>query len=631
MGHGPLFPAVRHLCHAVGLKTVRGMTDADLLGRYVGGRDEAAFELLVWRHERMVRAVCRRVLRREHDVEDASQATFLALACKAASVGRRQALGGWLHTVAYRIALRARAEAARRGRHEQKAGEMGGPSMEGEPGQEAGRLELHSVLDEEISRLPAKYRAPVVLCYLEGKTNEEAAAELGCATGTVVTWLARARGRLRSRLARRGLGVTAGALAASLSRPGAAAAAPPAFLRDTVKGALLFAQGGPVAGLVSTRVAALTKGALHAMLFNRMKVVAVALVALCLAGVGPGVLAYRALAEAPRPAAGGPQAPEGNRTGGVAAAAPEADDAVPRPRKEKDERDKEARDRKRADEEARLRKEEAERKKGGRAKAEEVLTRSFKTGKGPQVAVDVFNGDIEVVVGAEGAVEARLTKRSQALTEEEAREGLKKVEVQMTQEKGAVRITARRLQEKRPGQESVTAQLRVPPGSVLDLRTSNGPVKVTGGTGDVKVLTSNGAIRAEGGKGALRLTTRNGEIVVSGATGVTELKTNNGRIDVQGEKAVVKAETSNGAVAFRGSLAGGEHTLSTHNGPVTVTLPAGARFRVDASTNHGPIKNEFGGATVRTGRHLVATVGETPTASLKLHTSNGPIDIRRMK
>src|SRR5262249_18337994 len=137
MGHGPLFPAVRHLCHAVGLQTVRGMTDADLLARFVTGRDEAAFELLVWRHERMVRAVCRRVLRREHDVDDASQATFLTLACKAASIGKRQALGAWLHQVAYWIALRARADAARRDRHEKQAAELVGPATSGELGQEA--------------------------------------------------------------------------------------------------------------------------------------------------------------------------------------------------------------------------------------------------------------------------------------------------------------------------------------------------------------------------------------------------------------------------------------------------------------------------------------------------------------
>jgi RNA polymerase sigma factor (sigma-70 family) len=610
MGQGPLFPAVRHLCRAAGLQTVRGMSDADLLARFVHGRDEAAFELLVWRHERLVRGVCRRVLRREHDVEDASQATFLTLACKAASVGKRQALPAWLYTVAYRIALRARADAARRGRHEKAAGELGGPAAPGEPGQEAGRLELRSILDEEISRLPGKYRAPFVLCYLEGRTNEEAAAELGCATGTVVTWLARARKRLRSRLARRGVAVTAGALAATLYRSGAAAAAPPDFLRATVRAALHFAQGRPAAGLVSTRVAVLTKGALHAMLFNRMKVVAAALLALCLAGAGPGVWAYRALAapaEGPRPAAGRPQPRAAERAGGVAPAAPE-DEAVAQPGKEQEQP-----------------------KKRGRTTAEELVTKSFKTGKAPPVAVEVFNGAIEVVVGAEGAVEARLTKRSQATTEEEAAEGLKNIEVQMTQEKGAVRITARRLRERRDSHEEVAAELRVPPGAVLDLRTSNGSVRLTGGTGAVKAQTSNGAIRAEGGKGALRLTTRNGAIAVTGATGVVELKTNNGRIDLQAENAVVKAETSNGAIAFRGSLAGGEHTFSTRNGAVTVTLPAGAKFRVDAATHLGTVKNEFTAAAAKPGRRQVATVGEKPTATLKLHTSNGSIEIRKQK
>ncbi len=610
MGHGPLFPAVRQLCHAIGVQAVRGLTDADLLARFVAGRDEAAFELLVWRHERLVRGVCRRLLPREPDVEDATQATFLTLACKAASVGKRQALAAWLYTVAYRIALRARADAAKRDRHEKAAGALAATVAAGEPGQEADRQELRRALDEEISRLPAKFRAPVVLCYLQGKTNEEAAAELGCATGTVVTWLARARQRLRSRLARRGVAVTAGALAAVLSHPGPAAAAPPDFLRATVRAALHFAQGHPAAGLVSTRVAVLTKGALNAMLFNRMKVVAAALLALCLAGAGPGVLAYQALAalyEAPNPAAGRPQAREGERAGGGAPAARE-DEAVAQPAKVKEEP-----------------------KKRGRATAEEALTKSFKTGKAPPVAVEVFNGGIAVVVGAEGAVEARLTKRSRAETEDEAVEGLKNVEVEMTQEKGAVRITARRLREKRDSQEEVAAELRVPAGAVLDLRTSNGPVRLTGTAGAVKVQTSNGAIRTEGGKGPLRLTTRNGAIAVRGATGLVELKTSNGRLDIQADKAVVKAETSNGAIAFRGSLADGSHSLSTNNGAITVTLPAAAQFRVEATTSLGTVKSEFAGAAAKPGRRLLATVGEKPTATLKLHTSNGSIEIRKQK
>jgi DUF4097 and DUF4098 domain-containing protein YvlB len=270
-------------------------------------------------------------------------------------------------------------------------------------------------------------------------------------------------------------------------------------------------------------------------------------------------------------------------------------------------------------------------KKPGRVTAEEVLTRSFKTGMAPPLAVEVFNGGIEVVVGAEGAVEARLTKRSRAGTEEAAREGLENIDVQMAQEKGAVRISARRLRQKQDSHEEVAAELRVPPGAVLDLRTNNGSVRLTGAMGAVKAQTSNGAIRAEGSKAALRLTTRNGAITVTGATGVVELKTSNGRIDLQAEKAVVKAETNNGTIAFRGSLADGEHTFSTRNGPITVTLPAGARFRVDATTHLGTVKSEFAGAAAKPGRHLVETVGEKPTATLKLHTNNGSIEIRKGK
>jgi DUF4097 and DUF4098 domain-containing protein YvlB len=227
-------------------------------------------------------------------------------------------------------------------------------------------------------------------------------------------------------------------------------------------------------------------------------------------------------------------------------------------------------------------------------------------------------------------VEARVVKRSRAVTEEEAQAGLKNIEVTMTQEKETVRITARRLRERWVDLERVAALVRVPAGAVLDLGTGNGPVNLTGGTGGVKVRTSNGPIQVKDSKGTLRLTTTNGPIVVTGAKGVAELKTSNGRIDLQAEQAVVTAHSSNGAISFGGSLAGGAHSFSSNNGRITLTLPADARFRVDAATGNGTVRNEFPAkVTAGTRRRLQATVGERPAATVKLQTGNGSIDIRK--
>src|SRR5262249_5179454 len=145
-------------------------TDAILLERFVSHRDEAAFEALVLRHGPMVPGLCGRVLRNRHDVEEAFQATFLLLVPKAASLRNRASLGHWLSGVAYGTALQARTEVARRRFHERK----GAPMAVSEPAPDIFWQELRPILDEEVNRLPEKYRAPVVLCYLEGRTYEEA-------------------------------------------------------------------------------------------------------------------------------------------------------------------------------------------------------------------------------------------------------------------------------------------------------------------------------------------------------------------------------------------------------------------------------------------------------------------------
>jgi RNA polymerase sigma factor (sigma-70 family) len=190
--------------------------DVLLLERFLDQRDEAAFELLMWRHGPMVLSVCLRVLGDPHEAEDAFQATFLTLVRKGHTIGKGELLASWLYKVASRTALRARARAARRA-----AGPLPphGPAApeQPQPGDELAWRELRPVLDDEVSRLPPKYRAAFVLCYLEGKTNEEAARLLGCPKGTVLSRLARARERLRGQLARRGLAFAALPLAGLLS------------------------------------------------------------------------------------------------------------------------------------------------------------------------------------------------------------------------------------------------------------------------------------------------------------------------------------------------------------------------------------------------------------------------------
>jgi RNA polymerase sigma factor (sigma-70 family) len=276
------------------------LSDAELLERFVRQRDEAAFEVLVWRHGPLVLGVCRRLLRHEPDVEDAFQATFLALVRKAHTIVRRESVSAWLYRVAYRVALAARAAASERTAREQPWADQRAAT---EPDEVLWR-DLRPVLDAEVMRLPEKYRAPFVLCCLEGKTNEEAAAQLGCPRGTVLSRLARARERLRGRLARRGVTLSAAALAAAAGERGLAAL--PAGLAElTIRAVPKGAAGAAAAAGVSARVAALAEGVLQAMFMNRLKTVLLVLLVLTLTGVGAGLLAAGML---PGEAGGTPQA-----------------------------------------------------------------------------------------------------------------------------------------------------------------------------------------------------------------------------------------------------------------------------------------------------------------------------------
>jgi RNA polymerase sigma factor (sigma-70 family) len=273
---------LRHLRDTALLHAAAGVADGPLLEAFITRREEAAFKALVQRHGPMVLAVCRRVLGDFHDAEDAFQATFLVLVRKAASVRPRAQLGNWLYGVAYRTAQKARAMNAKRRAKERRAAELARPVGAADSPPD----ELLAQLDAELSRLPDKYRAPIVLCDLQGRSRTEAARRLGWPVGTVSWRLAQGRRLLARRLSRYGAALSAGSVAALLSRDAAAACVPPSLLNCTVRAAVL------TAGVVSARVVELTEGVIQAMLLSKLKLVwAVALAAVV--GVGAVGLTYR--------------------------------------------------------------------------------------------------------------------------------------------------------------------------------------------------------------------------------------------------------------------------------------------------------------------------------------------------
>jgi len=296
MANTQLRGVVNQLRRIVGRRCGSTLTDAQLLEDFVSRRDQASFEVLVWRHGAMVLSLCQRILRDSHEAEDAFQAAFLIFARKAKSIGKRAAVGSWLYKVAYRVALRLRAKAARRDTWEQAADDLPArPTADSLAGRE-----LRPVLDEEIGRLPEKYRVPLVLCYLEGHTNEEAAEQLGCPKGTILSRLARGRERLRSRLTRRGFALSALALATALSESAASAALPAPLVAATVEAATVFAAGQVAAGLVSASVVALSEGVIHAMFLTKLKIATAAMIALVITGAGAGIISQRTLADTER-------------------------------------------------------------------------------------------------------------------------------------------------------------------------------------------------------------------------------------------------------------------------------------------------------------------------------------------
>jgi RNA polymerase sigma factor (sigma-70 family) len=282
MATSQLGEVLRHLRRAA-LHDGDGQTDGQLLEGFVCRREGAALEALVRRHGPMVWGVCRRALRNPQDAEDAFQATFLVLVRKAASVVPRELVGNWLYGVAYQTAWKARVTTAKRRAREQQVPQPPEPAA----GEQDPWRDLRPLLDQELRRLPARYRAAIVLCDLEGKTRAEASRQLGVPEGTLSGRLTRGRAMLAKRLRGHGLVQPVGVLA-SMWLPDSA---PAALVSSTVEAAMRFA-ADPAAGGISLGVAALTEGVLNAMYRTKLRIVAGVLCLAAVIGLGVGGLAY---------------------------------------------------------------------------------------------------------------------------------------------------------------------------------------------------------------------------------------------------------------------------------------------------------------------------------------------------
>jgi RNA polymerase sigma factor (sigma-70 family) len=258
--------AVHRLVHRLRIQSLGSLSDRHLIDAFAKAGDESAFTELVRRHGSLVLGVCRRILGNVQDSEDAFQAVFLVLAKKASAISWSDSIKNWLHGVACRVAMKARGQVLRRKQKEYEAGQQPAAT-----GQASACTELRAVLDEELEQLPDKYRSVLILCYLEGKTRDEAAEQLGWSMGSVKGCLERGREQLRDRLTRRGLALSA-ILAVALLGEATASAVTPSLAASTVQAGVHFAAGSALAGTSST-VFTLAQGALNAMMIAKIKTI----------------------------------------------------------------------------------------------------------------------------------------------------------------------------------------------------------------------------------------------------------------------------------------------------------------------------------------------------------------------
>jgi len=269
-------------------------TDRELLSRFVSTGEQAPFEELVARYAPLVLKVCRDVLGQSHDAEDAAQAVFLTLAQKASCLRNRATIAGWLHRVAWHVAMRAREARMLRRHRAREAAEMKDRNRKSPSDAEQIQLLVHG----ELESLPEKYRVPLILHHLEGHSEQETAALLGCKVGTVSGRLSRGRSLLRDKLVRRGVAaVSFAGLVAALSREATASTVAPAFVASTAKAATLVVAGQAAADAVfSAKAAALAQTAMKTLMVAKLKTAAAVLVATGLIVAGVSVTTYQAIA-----------------------------------------------------------------------------------------------------------------------------------------------------------------------------------------------------------------------------------------------------------------------------------------------------------------------------------------------
>jgi RNA polymerase sigma factor (sigma-70 family) len=309
MAQGPLSEVLTFIRRVAGAGGDQALPDADLLARFIAARDEAAFTEILARHGPLVLGVCRSILGDSSDAADAFQATFLILVHRARSISKQASLGSWLYGVAYRVSVRARAVATRPARMARAV--RGQPlrreDMEmaaHEPRSDAADAEIRAIVHEEVNCLPEKYRAPIVLCYMEGRSRLEAASTLCLSEGTIKGRLERARDLLHKRLAGRGvsfsvalLAAAAGADAASAAGGVAAAAVPAALAHATLRAALVAAAGKTAAaGTISGPVAVLTQQVLETMVVTPRQITSVVMLIMVLC-IGAGMIAQQVFGE----------------------------------------------------------------------------------------------------------------------------------------------------------------------------------------------------------------------------------------------------------------------------------------------------------------------------------------------
>ncbi len=298
MSIAPMSNVVRRI-RSQAMRSEESLSDGQLLDSFIKEQDQAAFAVLMRRHADMVWGVCSRVVGAHHDAEDAFQATFLVLVRKAATIVPRDMVANWLYGVAHLTALKARATGGRRRSKERQVTQMPEPSVPAE----ATWQDLQPVLDQELSRLPQKFRAAIVLCDLEGRTRKEAAQLLKLPEGTVASRLATARAILSKRFRQRGIVLSGGALGVLLSQ-NVGGAAPSSLLTSTIEVANVFAAGPEAAvGAVPVKVAALTDGVLKNMLANKLKIATAAIIAITITIGGIGGALHRSSAAETTPTA----------------------------------------------------------------------------------------------------------------------------------------------------------------------------------------------------------------------------------------------------------------------------------------------------------------------------------------